>query len=121
MPLDPNRFTRKTTEAIQAASANARAAGHTEVAAEHLLVALLAQPEGVVGGVLERIGVAPAQLGARVGEALNRRPSVSGATGRDPQLAPDAFRLLEAADTERAQLNDDYLSAEHVLLAMTGV
>src|SRR3954462_11387737 len=121
MPLDPNRFTRKTTEAIQAASAQARAAGHTEVSAEHLLGALLAQPEGVVAGVLERIGAAGAQLRARVDEALSRRPSGSGATVRDPQLAPDAFRLLEAADNERAQLDDDYLSTEHILLAMTNV
>ncbi|HEY1739284.1 MAG TPA: Clp protease N-terminal domain-containing protein, partial [Acidimicrobiia bacterium] len=80
MPLDPNRFTRKTTEAIQAASAGARAAGHSEVTADHLLGALLAQPEGVVNGVLERIGVAGAQLRARVDEALAKRPSVSGAT-----------------------------------------
>ncbi|HEY1741121.1 MAG TPA: Clp protease N-terminal domain-containing protein, partial [Acidimicrobiia bacterium] len=121
MPLDPNRFTRKTTEALQAASAQARAGGHSEVTAEHLLAALLAQPEGVVTGVLERIGVAGAQLRARVDEALAKRPSVSGATVRDPQLAPDTFRLLEAADTERAQLDDDYLSTEHILLAMTNV
>ncbi|HEY3830765.1 MAG TPA: Clp protease N-terminal domain-containing protein, partial [Acidimicrobiia bacterium] len=121
MPLDPNRFTRKTTEAIQAASAAARASGHSEVTADHLLAALLAQPEGVVNGVLERIGVAGAQLRTRVDEALAKRPSVSGATVRDPQLAPDAFRLLEAADGERAQLDDDYLSTEHILLAMTNV
>ncbi len=121
MPLDPNRFTRKTTEAIQAASANARAAGHTEVGAEHLLAALLDQPEGVVSGVLERIGVPGGQLRARVEESLARRPSVSGATVRDPQLAPDAYRLLEAADGERTKLDDDYLSTEHILLAMTDV
>ncbi len=121
MPLDPNRFTRKTTEALQAASASARSSGHTEVTAEHLLHALLADSEGVVSGVLERIGVAPAQLRAKVDEALARRPSISGATVREAQLAPDTYRLLESADGERAQLDDDYLSTEHVLLAMANV
>ena len=58
MAVDPSRFTNKTKEAIQAAAASARDAGHTEVSSEHLLCALLEQPEGVVVGVLERIGIA---------------------------------------------------------------
>ncbi|HEX5615254.1 MAG TPA: ATP-dependent chaperone ClpB [Acidimicrobiia bacterium] len=118
MPLDPNRFTRKTTEALQAAQAAARAAGHTEVAPEHVLGALLAQPEGIVTGVLERIGVAPAQVRAQVDQLLGSRPRVSGQTVRDAQLAPDTYRILEAADEQRTALDDDYLSTEHILLAM---
>src|SRR3954468_4327735 len=121
MPVDPNRFTRKTAEALQAAQALAREQGHTEVGSEHLLRALLDQPEGVVSGVLERIGVLPSQLRARVDDALAKRPKVSGATVREANLAPEAYRLLEAADGERAALNDDYLSTEHLLLAMTEV
>src|SRR5262249_21011600 len=62
MPLDPNRFTRKTSEALQAAQALARSQGHTEVGSEHLLRALLDQPEGIVSGILERIGVTPSHL-----------------------------------------------------------
>src|SRR3954454_7264743 len=121
MPLDPDKFTRKTSEALQAAQASARDQGHTEVGSEHLLRALLDQPEGIVTGVLERIGVAPAQLRARVDESLAKRPQVSGATVRDAGIAPEAYRLLEAADGERAALNDDYLSTEHIFLAMTDV
>jgi ATP-dependent Clp protease ATP-binding subunit ClpB len=121
MPIDPQRFTRKTTEALQAAQASARDRGNTEVNSEHLLRALLDQPEGIVTGILERIGIAPAQLRTRVDEALAKRPQVSGATVREANLAPEAYRLLEAADGERAGLNDDYLSTEHLLLAMTEV
>ena len=121
MPLDPNRFTRKTAEALGAAQAAAREQGHTEVGSEHLLRALLAQPEGIVSGVLERIGVLPAPLAARLDETLAARPRVSGATVREASLASDAYRVLEAADTERAQLDDEYLSTEHILLAMTDV
>jgi ATP-dependent Clp protease ATP-binding subunit ClpB len=121
MPLDPNRFTRKTSEALQAAQSLARDRGHTEVSSEHVLAALLAQPEGIVSGVLEAIGVTPSQLQVRVDEALAKRARVTGATVREAGLATEAFRLLEAADAERSALGDEYLSTEHILLAMTDV
>src|SRR6266850_2600407 len=121
MALDPNKFTRKTQEALGAAQAAGREAGHTEIAPEHILHALLDQPEGVVNGVLERIGVDVSAVRVRVDEALGRRPQVSGATVRDATLAPATFQLLETADKERTQLDDEYLSTEHLLLAMTDV
>src|SRR6476660_9652682 len=121
MALDPNKFTRKTQEALGAAQSAGREAGHTEITPEHLLRALLDQPEGVVNGVLERIGVDLHAVGVRVDEALGRRPRVSGATVRDATLAPATFQLLEAADKERTQLDDEYPSTEHLLLAMTDV
>src|SRR5215475_8721750 len=121
MALDPNRFTRKTQEAFAAAQALARDAGNTEIAPEHLLRALLDQPEGVVSGVVERIGVDLAAARNRVDAELDKQPRVSGATVRDAQLAAEAFRVLEDADKERAQLDDEYLSTEHLLLAMTAV
>src|SRR5262249_36975959 len=115
MALDPNRFTRKTQEALQSASIAARDAGHTEVGSDHLLAALLDQPEGIVSGVLDRIGVPVGPMRAKVTESINRRPKVSGSTVRDAQLAPEAYRLLEEADKQRAALDDDYLSTEHIL------
>jgi ATP-dependent Clp protease ATP-binding subunit ClpB len=121
MALDPNKFTRKTQEAIGVAQAAGREAGHTEIAPEHILRALLDQPEGVVNGVLERIGVDLSAVRVRVDEALSRRPQVSGATVRDATLAQATFQILEAADKERTQLDDEYLSTEHLLLAMTDV
>jgi ATP-dependent Clp protease ATP-binding subunit ClpB len=121
MALDPNKFTRKTQEAIGAAQAAGRDAGHTEIAPEHLLRALLDQPEGVVSGVLERIGIDLAAVRGRVDESLSRLPQVSGATVRDARLSPGAFAVLEAADKEREQLDDEYLSTEHLLLAMTDI
>ena len=59
MPLDPNRFTRKTGEAIGAAQSSARERNHAQVAPDHLLAALVGQPDGVVLPVLERVGVSP--------------------------------------------------------------
>jgi ATP-dependent Clp protease ATP-binding subunit ClpB len=121
MALDPNRFTRKTQEAFGAAQAAARDAGNTELAPEHLLRALLDQPEGIVSGVLARIGVDVGSTRRRVDDELAKLPRVSGATVRDAQLGASTYRVLEQADNERSGLNDDYLSTEHILLAMTEV
>src|SRR4051812_3972830 len=121
MPINPERFTRKTGEALGAAQAAAREQGHTEVTSEHVLRALVAAPEGIVSGVLERIGVVPAALLSRLDEALAQRPRISGSTVREAALASEAYRVLEAADAQRAALDDEYLSTEHVLLAMTEV
>ncbi len=121
MPLDPNRFTRKTGEALQSAQALAREQNHSQVTPEHLLAALVSQPEGVVLPVLERVGVPAKTVRDRVEEALQNLPKVYGQTAQQAQLSQDAYRILEAADQERTGLDDDYLSTEHVLLAMTEV
>ena len=121
MPLDPNKFTRKTSEAVGAAQGLARERNHSQVTPEHLLAALLGQPESVVLPVLERLGVAPKTIRDRVDAALARQPQVYGQTAQEARMSSDAFRVLEAADAQRADLGDDYLSTEHVLLAMTEV
>ena len=118
MPLDPNKFTRKTGEALQAAQSLARERNHAQVAPEHLLASLLSQPEGVVLPVLERVGVAPKTLRDGAEQSLAKIPQVYGAA-QQAQLSPEAFRILESADAVRSDLGDDYLSTEHILLAMT--
>src|SRR6476646_7523461 len=121
MALDPNKLTRKTQEAIGASQSLARERNHSQVTPEHLLAALVGQPEGVVPPVLERVGVAPAAVRDAVDAALAKQPNVYGSTSQPPQVSQDAYRLLVAADAERVDLGDDYLSTEHVLLAMTKV
>ncbi|HEY3724005.1 MAG TPA: ATP-dependent chaperone ClpB [Acidimicrobiia bacterium] len=121
MPLDPSKFTRKSQEGIGAAQALARDQHHSQVGPEHLLHALIGQPEGVVVGVLEGVGVTPASVQAQVDAALHALPQVYGETAAAPQISPGAYKLLEAADEERRDLGDDYLSTEHLLLAMTKV
>jgi ATP-dependent Clp protease ATP-binding subunit ClpB len=121
MALDPNKLTRKTQEAIGASQGLARERNHSQVTPEHLLAALVGQAEGVVVPVLERVGVAPKAVQEAVDGALAKQPQVYGATAQAPQVSQDAYRLLEAADAERSDLGDDYLSTEHVLLAMTKV
>jgi ATP-dependent Clp protease ATP-binding subunit ClpB len=121
MPLDPNKFTRKSQEAIGAAQALARDQHHAQVGSEHVLHALIGQPEGVVLGVLEGVGISPKNVRDKVDASLSALPQVYGATASPPQISPDTYKLLEAADEERRDLGDDYLSTEHLLLAMTKV
>jgi ATP-dependent Clp protease ATP-binding subunit ClpB len=121
MPLDPNKFTRKTQEALGAAQALARDQHHAQVGSEHLLHALVGQPEGVVLGVLEGVGVSPKNISDRLDAALNAIPKVYGETAASAQMSTEMYKLLEASDEERRDLGDDYLSTEHLLLAMTKV
>ena len=121
MALDPNIFTRKTGEALGAAQAMARERNNTQVTPEHLLAALLSQPESVVIPTIERVGVSTKTIRDRVDADLERLPKAYGQTAQQAQLAPGAFAVLEAADVKRQTLGDDYLSTEHVLLAMTEV
>ncbi|HEY7105190.1 MAG TPA: ATP-dependent chaperone ClpB [Acidimicrobiia bacterium] len=121
MPLDPNKLTHKTREALGAAQSLAQERNHSQVNAEHLLAALVGQPESVVIPVLERVGVSTKVVRDRVDEALARLPHVYGQTAQQAQLSPDAYAILESADRKRTDLGDDYLSTEHLLLAMTEV
>ncbi len=116
--MNPERFTIKTAEAFEAARKAARDAGHPEVTPLHILVALLTQKEGTTGPLLARLGVAPEHLLERVQRELTRLPVVSG----DVQLSgsPELTRLFDAAEKEAERLKDEYLSTEHLLLAMAG-
>jgi ATP-dependent Clp protease ATP-binding subunit ClpB len=121
MALDPNIFTRKTGEALGAAQAMARERGNPQVTPEHLLAALLGQPESVVIPTVERVGVSTKTIRDRVEAAIDRLPKAYGVTAQQAQLAPATYQVLEAADAQRRAIGDDYLSTEHVLLAMTEV
>ncbi|MBK9179997.1 MAG: AAA family ATPase [Acidimicrobiales bacterium] len=117
MALDPNRWTLKTQEAIQAAIDGARSANNPEVTPDHLLAALLGQEEGVVLPVLQKVGLAPLALRNQAGEAVAKLPKAYGAETR---MGRDLREVLDAADAERAELHDEYLSTEHLLLALAG-
>jgi ATP-dependent Clp protease ATP-binding subunit ClpB len=116
MPIDPNRWTIKTQEAFNAAVDAARVGNAPEVAPDHLLAALLGAGEGVVAPLLQKVGVDPRGLRAAVGERLDRLPRSYG--GADPGMGRALRDVLERADKVRADLRDEYVSTEHLLLAM---
>jgi ATP-dependent Clp protease ATP-binding subunit ClpB len=115
--MELDRLTIKSQAALQEAHQQATARHHQQIEPEHLLFALLTDPEGVVFPVLHQLGVVPKQLRDRVDELLEEKPKVY-AEGVRVGLAPSTARLLEAAGREAEQLTDEYISTEHLLLAM---
>ncbi|MDQ1356804.1 MAG: ATP-dependent Clp protease ATP-binding subunit ClpB [Acidimicrobiaceae bacterium] len=122
MALDPNRWTLKTQEAFNAATESARSRNNPEVTPDHLLLAMLGQESTVVLPILTKVGLAPLALRNRLEESLAKLPrSYSGKGGAsDVQMSRDLRETLNRGDSERSGLGDEYLSIEHVLLAMAG-
>ncbi|BCA80750.1 ATP-dependent chaperone ClpB [Desulfuromonas sp. AOP6] len=118
--MDPNKMTEKTQEAIQSAQTRAMKYGHLEVDVEHLLMALLEQQGGLIGRLLQRMDVPVDNFAAAVKQELERRPSVSGPGVEAGKIyvTQRLNRLLIKAQEEATHLKDDYVSVEHLLLAM---
>jgi ATP-dependent Clp protease ATP-binding subunit ClpB len=118
--MDPNRLTQKTQEALHDAQTKALRYGHTEVEPEHLLLALLDQPEGLIPRLLARAEVDAQALHTDVERAIERRPRVSGSGAGAGQVyvSRALSQILDQAEQEAARLKDEYVSVEHVLLAM---
>ena len=116
MALDPNRWTLKTQEAINDAISRAAAADNPEVTPDHLVVALLEQTEGVVLPILEKVGASVGALRTRSMEELERLPQ---SVGSESRLSRALNTVINDADESRAELKDEYLSTEHLLLALS--
>src|SRR5438093_6270905 len=114
MRLD--KFTVKAQEALQAAQALADQRDHQAIEPEHLLTTLLQQREGVVGPVLAKLGARPEAVQRELGLALDKLPAVQGASGQ--YLGERTRQALERAQTEAERLKDEYVSTEHLLLAL---
>jgi ATP-dependent Clp protease ATP-binding subunit ClpB len=115
MALDPNRWTLKTQEAFNAAVEAARGASNPEVTPDHLLLALLGQEEGVVLPILQKVGVAAPALRNKTEETIAKLPKAYGGESR---MSKALTSLLDAGDAARIELHDEYLSTEHLLLAL---
>ncbi len=116
MPLDPNRFTLKTQEALADATELARAQNNPEVTPDHVLSALLGQREGLALPLLARAGVDVTHLRNEVADRLVTLPKAYG--GGQVSLGRATHDALEKADELRRDFSDEYLSVEHLLLAM---
>ena len=112
-----DKFTLKAQEALQAAQSVALERGHSQIQPEHLLLALLEQKDGVVGPVMNKLGTDVRSLTGLVQKAVEGLPRLEGPA--DVQLAPQLVRILESAETEARQFKDEYVSTEHILIAMT--
>jgi ATP-dependent Clp protease ATP-binding subunit ClpB len=111
-----DRLTVKAAEAIQQAANAARQAGNPAIEDAHLLAALLAQDEGIVVPVLQKVGVNVARLNSELEAALRRFPTQYG--GAQPTISRELNEILDRAEKEARDLKDEYVSTEHLLLGL---
>jgi len=114
-----DKFTLKVQEALQEGQSLAQQYGHQGVDVEHLLAAFLAQPEGIVGEILKKLGADPKAVDAEVRKALEKLPKVEGAGAGQIYITPRLNKVLDDGLVEAARLKDEYLSAEHIIVVMS--
>ena len=114
--MNTNQLTEKALASVQAAQKLAEDRNHAQIEPEHLLYALLTQSEGVVPEIVRRMGISPEVLQQQASAELNKLPRVQGLT--QVQLAPRTSQIFSAAEQEAKQLHDDYVSTEHLFVAI---
>ena len=112
------KLTLKSQEAVQNAQGIARDRGHQRIEPMHLLAALLDPDQNVIGALLTQLGIKPSQVLKAAEEGLNALPKVAGV---ETTLGSDLARVLDAAQDEADRMKDQYVSVEHLLLALTKV
>ena len=118
--MNTNQYTQKTLEALQAAQQLAVEYQHNALEPEHLLHALATQEQGLIPQLLQKLNVDAGSFSAAVAEKLSAMPRVSG-SGRDPDkvyISQATDKVLSAAAREAKAMKDDYVSVEHVFLAL---
>jgi ATP-dependent Clp protease ATP-binding subunit ClpB len=118
--MDMNRLTQKSQEALHDAQTKALRFGHSQVDGEHLLLALLDQPDGLAPRLLAQAGADPDKLREQLESELSRRPRVSGPGAQPGQvmITQRLSRLLDSAERESTRLKDEYVSIEHLVIAL---
>ena len=117
--MNADRFTERSQEVLQAVQALARERGHAQIEVEHLLLGLLEQDESLARQILGRAGIDAEAVQARVAEEVDRLPRVSGAGYGQVYFSPRVSHVLDAADQEARRLKDEYVSVEHLLIAIS--
>jgi ATP-dependent Clp protease ATP-binding subunit ClpB len=118
MAIRWEKFTVKSQEAVQAASQLAAEHGNPEILPLHLLAALVEDREGIIVPVLEKVGVPASQLRLKVEEALAKLPKVTGGGATQPGASAALNQVFEQAFEEAGNFKDEYVSTEHLLLAL---
>ena len=116
--MDIEKFTLKAQEALQEAKSIAEGKHHQQIDVEHLLLALLGQKEGIVIPILQKLGSNPDLVASQLGDELNRIPQVTGRGTGQVYLSSRLNEILNNAWKEAERLKDEYLSTEHLLIAI---
>ncbi|MGD2049019.1 MAG: Clp protease N-terminal domain-containing protein, partial [Chloroflexota bacterium] len=115
-----NKYTQKAQEAVLSAQNLAEEMNHSQIEAVHLLAALMAQEDGVVRQIVNRIGANSHLLNQQIEEELNRLPRAVGSTTQ-VGLSRELTNIARAAEREAAKMKDDFVSTEHLFLALVDV
>ncbi len=118
--MQPDRFTIKSQEALQAAQRLAVERHNPQTRPEHLLAVLLEQDSGVVVPVLRKLGADPAAVRSALGPAVDALPRLTGSGQEEPGASTELIQILRSAETEMRELKDEYVSTEHLMLALAG-
>ncbi|MEO6123466.1 MAG: ATP-dependent chaperone ClpB [Ilumatobacteraceae bacterium] len=116
MAFDPKKWTHKTQEAFAAAIDQAKGNSNPEITPDHVLVALMSQDGTIATSLLGALGMAPGMVRNKADEAVRKLPKAYG--GAEPRMSRELNNIAENAETYRKDLKDDFLSVEHLLLAM---
>jgi ATP-dependent Clp protease ATP-binding subunit ClpB len=118
--MQPDRFTIKSQEALQAGQRLAAERQNPQARPEHLLAVLLEQDSGVVVPVLRKLGADPAAVRSALGPALDALARMTGDSAQEPAASSELIDILRQAETEMRELKDEYVSTEHLMLALAG-
>ncbi len=118
MAINQEKLTQKTREALSSAYSIAQSWQHQELTPTHVFHAILQQPDGIIGSVAKKMGVALPQLTERIEAELRKLPRVDGPGASQVYTSREFSRLLERANEEAANLKDEYISVEHFLLGL---
>jgi ATP-dependent Clp protease ATP-binding subunit ClpB len=113
-----DKFTLKVQEALQEAQSLAGSMGHQSIEPEHLLVCFLRQDDGIAGAIINKLNASPQKIEKELDNYLKKQPSVQGVGAGEVYLGSRLNKIFDKAMTEAAQLKDEYVSAEHVIIAI---
>src|SRR5262245_60112732 len=116
--MNIQKYTEKAQEAIVGAQGLADCEGHPEITPEHLLLTLVEQQGGIVPEILRKLNVDPLAVAAEIRAELGKSPAVHG--GSQPALSARLRQVTNTAEAEAERLKDDFVSTEHLLLAIAG-
>jgi ATP-dependent Clp protease ATP-binding subunit ClpB len=114
-----DKFTIKSQELIQNAQSLASSKNHQQIEPEHLLSTMLKEPEGIARAMLDKLGVSTNDISRELSNAIDKLPKVSGSTVGDAYISPRTKGVLDAAFSEAAKMKDQYVSIEHIFLAIS--
>jgi ATP-dependent Clp protease ATP-binding subunit ClpB len=118
MNYNPNKFTLRAQEAVQTAAQKAASLQHQQIEPEHVLLALLSDKNNIAYQLSEKLGLQTEQIITILERQIDRFPKVSGASVSGQYLSPNLSKIFDLAATQAEKLKDEYISSEHLFIAM---